>query len=187
MPTVQGGLERVRMGREDGSALVQVGQNQLAVNHALPYPGWDAFLGLINRILSMYLDLVPSSNFQRTGLRYINQIPGLFEGVEIDSLITFDPPIPPKIGRPLANFYQRYELLHDEPRGVLIHQTGMQLTPENETVLVLDLDFGSLPDSVPVVDQVGEWLSAAHDRVEDAFRASVNPTLLNEMRRGTDE
>jgi uncharacterized protein (TIGR04255 family) len=184
IPAVQGGVDRVLMSREDGSALVQVGPNHLVVNHKLPYPGWAGFFMLIERILGMYLHLVPSSA-QRVGLRYINQIPGPFDGsVEIGSLITLDPPIPPEIARPLLNFYQRYELRHDDPEGVLIHQTGMQLTPENEMALMLDLDFGSLPGSAPDVSEAGPWLQAAHDRVEDAFQASVNPKLLERMRRG---
>lgn len=185
VPTVQGGnLDRVLMSREDGTALVQVGLNQLVINHRLPYPGWDRFFALIERILKMYLDLVPSS-FQRIGLRYINQISGPFEGTfDIGSLITLDPPIPPEIERPLANFYQRYELRHEEPEGILVHQTGMQLTSENETVLMLDLDFGSLPDSAPEVSEASPWLHTAHDRVEEAFLASLSPELLNRMRRG---
>ena len=128
VPTIQGGQDRVLMSRENGSALVQVGQNQLIVNHRLPYPGWKDFSGIILRILGTYLDLVPSS-FQRVGLRYINQIPVRMNG-ELGSLITLDPPIPQEIERPLVNFYQRYELSHDEPEGILVHQTGMAGHPE---------------------------------------------------------
>lgn len=184
VPTVQGGLDRVLMSREDGTALVQVGPNQLAINHRLPYPGWEGFSALIERILEVYLDLVPSS-IQRVGLRYINQIPTRLEGqLEIGSLTTLDPHIPAEIDRPLANFYQRYELRHDEPAGILVHQTGMQIFSENEFALVLDLDFGSLPDHAPNVGEAGAWLRTAHDRVEEAFLASVNPELLSKMKKG---
>jgi uncharacterized protein (TIGR04255 family) len=184
VPAVQGGLDRVLMAREDGSVLVQTGPHLLVINHRLPYPGWGAFRTLIGAVLSKYLDLVPSS-FHRVGLRYTNQIPvPLAEGAEIGSLITMDPPIPPEIERPLVNFYQRYELRHEDPVGILIHQTGMQGAPENETVLVLDLDFGSLPDTRPSVDDADNWLHSAHDRIEEAFRASVNPELLDRMQRG---
>ncbi len=184
VPAVQGASERVLMSREDGSALVQVGPHQLVINHLLPYPGWGAFSSLIERILRAYLELV-SAPAQRVGLRYINQIQASFEGtVDLGSLITLDPPIPPDIDRPLQNFYQRYELLHDNPQGVLVHQTGMQTTPENAAVLMLDLDFGSLPGSAPDISAVGPWLHTAHDRVEEAFRASVNPELLDRMTRG---
>lgn len=183
-PAVQGGLDRVVMSREDGSALVQVGPNQLVVNHKLPYPGWDAFFVLIERILKSYLDLVPSP-FQRVGLRYINQIPvPADQTMEIGSLLTLAPPIPPEIDRPLMSFYQRYELHHDEPKGILVHQTGLQQSPESVPILTLDLDFGSFPTSAPGVSEAGPWLQDAHDRVEQAFQASVNPELLDRMRRG---
>jgi uncharacterized protein (TIGR04255 family) len=184
VPAIQGGLDRVLMSREDGSASVQIGQNQLVINHRLPYPGWEGFFAIIRHILKTYLDLVPSS-FERVGLRYINQISAPFEReFEIGSLITLDPPIPKEIERPLANFYQRYELRHDKPEGILVHQTGMQFSPENEPVLMLDLDFGSLPNAAPDVAEAGPWLHGAHDRVEEAFLASVNPKLLDRMRRG---
>jgi uncharacterized protein (TIGR04255 family) len=185
VPAVQGGVDRVMMSREDGSAVVQVGPNQIVVNHKLPYPGWNRFYELIERILGMYLDLAPSTPPQRVGLRYINQIPRPSEeSVDIGALITLDPPIPPKIDCPLNNFYQRYELIHKDPAGLLVHQTGMQMTQDRSGVLVLDLDFGSLPTSLPSIAQVGRWLHAAHDRVEEAFQASVNPDLLERMRRG---
>lgn len=49
---------------------------------------------------------------------------------------------------------------------------------------MLDLDFGSSPGIVPDVAEAAPWLTAAHDRVEEAFRASVNPDLLDRMRKG---
>lgn len=184
VPTVQGGLDRVLMAREDGSVLVQTGPHLLVVNHRLPYPGWEDFRTRIGTVLKTYLELVPSS-FERVGLRYINQIPlPRAEGLEIGSLITLDPPIPSEMERPLANFYQRYELRHDDPVGILIHQTGMQLTQESDTVLMLDLDFGSLPEARPGIEEAEAWLISAHDRIEEAFRASVNPGLLDRMKRG---
>lgn len=184
LPALQGGLDKVLMSREDGSALVQVGPHLLAINHRLPYPTWKGFIELIERMLKEYLDIVPSS-FQRVGLRYINQIPVPQESpLEIGALITLDPPIPTKMARPLANFYQRYELRHDKPEGVLIHQTGMQFASEDEIVLMLDLDFGSLTSSAPGVEEASPWLHAAHDRIEEAFRASVNPELLDRMKGG---
>jgi uncharacterized protein (TIGR04255 family) len=137
------------------------------------------------RVFKRYLVLVPASSFQRVGLRYINQIllPGERD-LDIDSFITLNPPIPPDIDRTLLNFYQRYELLHDDPEGVLIHQTGMQSAEEGRGALVLDLDFGTLPDATPEVSKAGPWLSAAHDRIEEAFVASVNPVLLKKMKKG---
>jgi uncharacterized protein (TIGR04255 family) len=182
--TVQGAPDRVLMHREDGSALVQVGPHQLSVHHKLPYPGWSGFYALIERILGMYLDVVPSIP-ARVGLRYINRIPVPSDGTtKIGSLITLDPPIPTEIDRPLASFYQRYELHHEELEGLLIHQTGLQQTPEGERIVILDLDFGSLPGSAPDVTDAAPWLQAAHDRVEQAFQASVDPELLDRMRRG---
>ena len=185
VPAVQRTSDRVLMHRENRSALVQVGPHQLAVHHKLPYPGWADYYALIERMLGMYLKIVPSTP-ARVGLRYINQIPLSSTEMteEIGSLITLDPPIPAEIDRPLENFYQRYELQYDDPEGILIHQTGLMQSPEGERIVVLDLDFGSLPESAPDVADAASWLQAAHDRVEEAFQTSVNPELLDKMRRG---
>lgn len=172
----------MQMGREDSSAMVQVGQHLLVINHLLPYAGWAEFSELIRKVLNEYLELVKSPSFRRVGLRYINRIPQ--HSREIGDYTTLTPPIPPGMGRSLVNFHQRYELLYENPEGVLIHQTGMQRTQDDDTALLLDLDFGSVTGSVPDMEEVVPWLDSAHIRIEESFRASINPDLLEKMRKG---
>jgi uncharacterized protein (TIGR04255 family) len=180
-------VDRFQMNRDDGSAMVQVGHNLLVFNQMLPYPGWNSLLGAIENVLNEYSKISPEAPFDRIGLRYINRLPIPKEApTDIGTVTTFDPPIPPTIDKPLVNFYQRYELVHDDPKGVLIHQTALQRGAEGGHNFILDLDFGSREVSDVAIRDARNWLTKAHERLEEAFVASINPTLLDKMKKGGD-
>lgn len=181
----QGVVERVQMKRKDGSAMVQVGPHLLIVNHLLPYSDWNEFLTLIIRVLEKYTNLATHAPFERIGLRYINQIPiQNEEQYEIGKHVTLVPPVPKAIERPLASFYQRYELKHDDPEGVLIHQTGIAKNPSGQSNVMLDLDFGASKVSHLDISSIGDWLTKAHRQIEIAFTESVEAELLKKMKEG---
>ena len=119
--------DRLQMKRKDGSALVQVGPHMLAINHLPVYPGWEAFRDLALRIYSSYLEICSDAPIERIGLRYINRIPLLGTEFNLEDYMTLDPPLTGALQRPLAGFYQRYELQHDAPPGLLVHQTGIHV------------------------------------------------------------
>ena len=182
--TIQTGPERVQLKRTNGSAMVQVGQNLLAINHFPPYPSWDEFRALILVVWNEYQGVTSETVLQRIGLRYINQIPLPTEAVPIDQWITLDPPLSGQLDRPLRGFYQRYELEETTPEGVLIHQTGIQ-NLEGQIGLVLDLDFGSTQvRHLKATEAVQAWLEAAHTCVYEAFVASLNPAFYEKLKRG---
>lgn len=187
LATIQTGPERVQLKRADGSAMVQVGPNLLAVNHLRPYPTWDVFRGLILNMLETYRGIVGTIELQRIGLRYINLIPLPKPKAELSDFITLSPPLTGQLDRTLKSFYQRYELQQDNPEGVLIHQTGIQTDDEGQPVIVLDLDFGSEQvQKLTTTESVKQWLEAAHDRVYEAFMASLNAELYEGFKRGTE-
>jgi uncharacterized protein (TIGR04255 family) len=178
------GPERVQLRRPDGSAMVQVGPHLMAVNHLRPYPQWETFRGLIMRVFSTYSDVTHTTSLSRIGLRYINQIELPAEPVEIGDFSTLKPPLLGPLDRPLQGFYQRYEIVQDAPVGVLIHQTGIQKSEERR-VIIVDLDFGSHEvTNIQDATAVEAWLDLAHERVEEAFIASLNPALYERMKRG---
>jgi uncharacterized protein (TIGR04255 family) len=126
-------------------------------------------------MLDRYLELLPEApTFERTGLRYINRIK-LSEGCDLGDFMTLEPPLSGALDRPLVGLHQRNERLYDAPRGVLVLQTGIQKLPAGN-FLMIDLDFGS---AGPPFSAAGEsrdrWLDAAHDRVHEAFVASLSP------------
>lgn len=183
----QGGVERVQMKRKDGSAMVQVGPHLLVVNHLLPYSDWDEFLRLIINVLKKYTDLATHAPFERIGLRYINQIPIKNDELhDVGRYIVLVPPIPKAIERPLNSFYQRYDLVHADPEGVLIHQTGVAKSQAGLLNIMLDLDFGSSKVSHLNKNSIGEWLTKAHRQIEIAFTESVEAEMLKKMKEGIE-
>ncbi|MBI4083108.1 MAG: TIGR04255 family protein [Candidatus Lambdaproteobacteria bacterium] len=175
-----GAPERIQLKTGDESAMVQVGRDLLAVNQLKPYPGWDAFSTMIMNVYSEYVGLLPKYDIRRIGLRYINRLP-VSERFKIGDYLVIDPPLPESLNRPLNSFFQRYELNFDNPRGILIHQTGTQ-TIENSKFAMLDLDFVSTPQQdFGEPEAIAPWIGGAHDRIFDAFVASLNPKLFAKL------
>lgn len=176
--------DRVRLSSEDGITAVNISPHQMFINRLYPYPGWAGLSRLVLGVFEKYLEVASPTLLSQAGLRYINQISLPLEAeIDIGAFITLDPPIPPKLSRPLVDFYQRYELPYDDPRGVLLHQTGLEVdADEPRQYLTLDLDFVSLQNPGLGASDIGRWLDAAHDRIEEAFLASVAPELLDKMK-----
>jgi uncharacterized protein (TIGR04255 family) len=72
--SVGGSLSKMQFLREDGSAMVQVGPDLLAINVLPPYPGWEAFEALIRRQFDVYNKIAHPIGFKRIGLRFVNKI-----------------------------------------------------------------------------------------------------------------
>lgn len=183
-PVIESGPERIQLKRSDGSAMVQAGPRQLIINHLRPYQNWDIFCKLISRIYSAYLNVIKSGQISRLGLRYINQIDLAGFSSDWKKIISIWPSFPNKLKRDVATFFQRYELKHDKPEGLLIHQTGL-IQSDDKSMVVLDLDFISTAVSELVEkDKVTEWLNQAHDRVEESFIDSLEPDAYIWLKEG---
>lgn len=182
--SVGGVVDRVRLSSEDGVTTVNLSPYQMFVNRLYPYPGWNSLARVLNETLRKYLEVASPTILDQVSLRYINQIPLPFEReIDIGEFITLDPSLPPKLDETLNDFYQRYELRYANPDGVLLHQTGLEIdAAEPFQYLVLDLEFVSPVGFGLQPAQVTDWLDAAHDRIEEAFVASVAPGALERMR-----
>lgn len=164
--------------------MVQVGPRQLIINHLRPYQNWDTFCDLTLRIYSTYLSVIQTGRLSRLGLRYVNQIELGGSSSDWKNIISIWPSFPGKLKRDVATFFQRYELKHDKPEGILIHQTGL-IQVDNKSLAVLDLDFISTVVSELVEkDRVAEWLNQAHDRVEESFIDSLMTDAYTWLKEG---
>jgi len=175
--------DRIQLKRTDGTAMVQVGYNLLAINHLEPYPTWTEFLALVMHIFEEYRRIVQTIELERIGLRYINQLAVSENIAEIGNITTLTPPLTGNLARPIHAFYQRYEIEQDNPEGLLIHQTGTQLNQQGDPVFVLDLDFGSAKvQGLKSSQDVINWLNLAHDRIYEAFVGSLKPDLYTKLK-----
>lgn len=178
---IEAGPDRIHLKRSDGSAIVQIGPRLLVINQRRPYPNWETYRELILRIYGAYREIGGSSNLTRIGLRYINEIPK--KKMAFTDVITVWPTLRGALIQDVSTFYQRYELKHDSPKGILIHQTGLQMV-DGKPVIMLDLDFVSVAvGKLKRTVSIGKWLDLAHDRVEEGFIASLVPDFFEKLKK----
>jgi uncharacterized protein (TIGR04255 family) len=181
---IEAGPDRIQLKRPDGSAMIQVGPRQLIINHLRPYPNWNPFRELILRMYETYNSLIEGSSLGRIGLRYINQIE--LTGKDYKEIINVWPTFSHSLKKEVSTLFQRYELKHDNPEGLLIHQTGL-IQVEDKNMLVLDLDFvASSVSSITSRKHVADWLDQAHDRVEESFIDSLTPSAYKRLKEGKE-
>lgn len=174
--------ERVQFSRRDGSAMVQVAPNLLVVNHLRPYEDWERFRELIVRMFTRYSSLMGPWKVQRTGLRYINRLPLPGGPRDLSDVVTVVSQSWSGLqARTLSRFYQKYELEYDDPTGTLVHQTGTVRDGDEESAM-LDLHFISECE-VDDVTVLVPWLDQAHDRIGEAFVASLHPDYHATLKR----
>jgi uncharacterized protein (TIGR04255 family) len=173
-PTVRGGVARMQFVREDKSALLQIGPDQLIVNHLKPYPTWRVFRQLIADALADYLDVVKPIGIARIELRYINRIDIPEATIEIEDYILTVPNVPKEIPQLFATWGLRVEIPIPDSNGVLVIQSG-RINQQYLTAfaLLLDFDFVLADSRAVTMESAMTWIDHAHDEIERAFEACI--------------
>lgn len=171
--SVGGSLSKMQFLRENGSAMVQVGPDLLAINVLPPYPGWEAFEALIRRQFEVYNKIAHSIGFKRIGLRFVNKIVFPTKGIETTDYFHYYPRLPEKLEQMHGPFAMRVLHMYEGERDTLNLQIG-SLKPEGENLAIaLDLDYYlAQPDKLELSKGL-EWVSVAHDRIETLFEACI--------------
>jgi uncharacterized protein (TIGR04255 family) len=177
-------IDRMQFLRDDEKALIQVGQNLLAVNHLKPYPTWQEFLPLIRKGFNAYLEVANPKNIQRIGLRYINRIEIPGRRIELEKYFEFRPFVGAKLPQDFDSFILGIVIAYENRRDNLRLQIEKSAVETSDTIVImLDLDyFLAIPGQV-LPDKVFEWVEIAHNHVEEAFEASIT----NELRQMFEE
>ncbi|RME94363.1 MAG: TIGR04255 family protein [Verrucomicrobia bacterium] len=178
-------VERLRFKKTDGTAMVQCGPRLLVVNHLPPYPGWEAFKTRIMAAFSAYEKVVGECRVVRVELRYINRMPTT-PGESPGAKLVLFPELPTPLAKPVASFFQHYELRYEETSspGTLVHRSGTVADPGGSS-LMLDLaHVVEIHDGLSDRDRLEGWLDTAHDRVHEAFVASIPKELYRALKEG---
>ncbi len=164
--------------RPDEKAVVQVGQNLLAVNQLKPYPGWEEFAPVIARALAAYREVASPSALHRLGLRYINRVEFPGPRTELQQYLRFRPFTGPDLSQDFSSFIIAIEFAHENARDILRVQAASTAPQRPDAVaLLLDLDyFVAQPGQLPF-EQTFDWLEVAHRRLEQAFEACITDRL----------
>lgn len=160
--------------REDKSALVQVGSDLLSVNHLVPYTNWETFKPMILNNLQIYRDIAEPGGLKRIGLRYMNKIDLSKEGVLLRDFFNYYPLLPEKLPQIYHDFNARVIIPYENGRDRLVLGLASIVGDSPDTVAtLLDLDYSTSDPQTLSLDEVGVWLEAAHNRIENAFEAAI--------------
>ncbi len=170
--------ERMQFYRPDQKALVQVGRHLLVINPLQPYPGWEAFLPLIEQGFRAYREVTGVASIARIGLRYINRIELPGRPHHLDDYFAFRPYAPATLMQDVASFIVGLELAFESGHDALRLQLASGV-PEDPgaTSLLLDLDYFTCQSSQVTADVVMAWLDTAHRHVEETFEACLEDRL----------
>ncbi|MGO8674116.1 MAG: TIGR04255 family protein [Capsulimonadaceae bacterium] len=179
-------VNQMRFVRSDGSAVVQVGYNVLAVNHLPPYPNWPSFRSLILEQLAHYQEIAQPQGIMRAEIRFINRLElPLLEGsnnVNLGEYCLAVPGVPNELvtASTRMRFLQRVEIDVPAANGILLMQSGItDPTMPNHVGFLLDLDFVTFQGTQLSAETVTDWIEGAHTEVEKAFLACFTRTAKN--------
>lgn len=178
-PPVQG---RMQFRREDGSALVQVGPDNLTVNHLRPYGGWPRYRDMIAHTLEVYRSVATPQGLTRIALRYINRLEvpadaiGESDDVQIGDYVLAQPTVPNGVESTFLNWAQRVEIPFDAAQTILVLQSGT--LPASESfpfAFLLDLQMTPSPGPAVALNEVPTWLDQAHENIRTVFEQCLGP------------
>lgn len=179
---IKGGIARMQFVRQDGTALVQIGPDNLIVNHLRPYPGWASFEKLILEHLQIYRTTADPSSLARIGLRYINRIDVDAMICELEEYFNAPPKLPEPIPQVFNSFLMTVDAAYESPSSTL-RFTFSRAVPDRENVqsFVLDLDISAADEAAPKINDTDSWLRLAHERLEAAFDAAFTEKTHKEI------
>jgi len=171
-----GVVDAVQFASPNDEAMIQVSPNTISLTHNAPYPGWDNFLPMINRVLGTYRAVASPAGVMRIGLRYINRIAFDAGSVKLSKWLRYYPQLPQEdLG--MGGFIVVTQHWYSE-RDLLVAQLGTANPVEdNRQSCVLDLDYSlAIPKAIAFPD-VDTWLIQAHTTIEDFFESCLLPNL----------
>jgi uncharacterized protein (TIGR04255 family) len=177
--SVGGSLSKMQFLREDGSAMVQLGPDLLAINVLAPYPSWDAFEALIRRQFEVYNRIAHPVGFKRIGLRYINRIVIPSKNIETTDYLCYYPQLPKTLEQAHGPFAMRVMHPYEGERDILNLQIANVQAEDENYAIALDLDYYlTQPDKVELNKAV-EWVTVAHETIETVFEACITDKTRN--------
>lgn len=175
--------DRLQFLSVDDKALVQVGENLLAVNRLKPYLSWQHFLPLIKEGFDAYCSSAKPKELQRIGLRYINRIELSGQRLELGDYFEFYPHVGPSLPQEHGPFLVGIQVPYARGRDLLkIELASVDAEQPEHQAMRLDLDYFLVRAGDVNIGQALGWVIEAHDRIEGAFEACIKDTLRERFR-----
>ncbi len=177
--SIESSIFRIQLPTQDGTRMVSVGANTLAITTLRPYDGWPNFKPRIEQALEAYVETTAPAPITRIGLRYINRIIVPDFNVRPASIFNAMPEGEKILEASLTNFLQRGEYVRQDGVKVIVTQATLQpATPKTAEFLV---DIDTLWDKNPLADR--EQIIATVEKLHDIEGAAFEALITEEARR----
>jgi uncharacterized protein (TIGR04255 family) len=170
--------DRVRYGREDDTAFMEVARDIVAVHHLRPYPTWERFKPLIQKGIDAYVRAAQPGRIQRAGLRYVNRIEFDGDRVELEDYFEFRPYLGSELPHDYGPFMVGAEFPFSDNRDLLrLQLTSTVPEKQGQMPVILDLDYYTARPGALEIGDIPAWLEQAHSHVEEVFEACISERM----------
>lgn len=165
---------KIQFQRSDKSALIQLSENTISINHFQPYPIWHKFKALILENFNIYCEVVKPTSLRRIGLRYINKVEFNIDSFKLPDYFKFYPIEPDDFKYDRDSFTCRSEYPDKNKINRLIIAVGSIFSQaQNSIAILLDLDYIMSKSDTVTLDDTENWLERAHSIIEKTFESCI--------------
>lgn len=171
---VMRGSKRLQFIKEDGSQLVQIEKDLLVVNQLKPYPRFEDWKPVIDKMQNLYVQLTEPQGIRRVGIRYINRIVIPTNKFKVEDYFYLYPEVPQSLEAMHGRFMMRLEIPPKYKGHLLVITFGTAPadSPETSTEMLDLYDIFALPQPLATSD-VDKYIIEAHENIEAAFENSI--------------
>lgn len=160
---------RVQLRMGNNSALVQVGENFLTVNHLVPYTSWETLRERTRTAWKTYVEEAHPRQVKSAAVQYINRIEFDHATITLEKFLDFYPHVGPRLPQKHGNFFVGVEWQFDGGKNTLRAELAPVPPGERKAVtLLLVLHYTGQIESARESD-VFSWLDAGHQRLYETF------------------
>lgn len=168
----------VRLDDAEGKWVVQAKSDGLALSRLPPYESWESLIAAMRNLWPVYVETFKPEAVLRLGVRYINRVPlPETDNVDLDSVLTGGPRIPPTLPQNLTQFVTRVVLPVEANDIVLTIAQALEPSPADGAnpggYVVLDIDAACEQSFGPDAPEMWNKMASLRDAKNMAFFGSL--------------
>jgi uncharacterized protein (TIGR04255 family) len=172
--------------KDDTSALIQVGQGLLVVNHLGPYTSWEEFQLQVREGLQAYLAVTNSDRFRQVVLHYINRIE-FEDNVRLKDYLNFRPFLGEAFSQDVPAFVVGVQLPSDGSDATTnLRLETLDAGDRDAFVVMLDISYTLSHLGEIELLTVFERLKGAQNKIGKVFEACITDKLRHRFEEVKD-
>lgn len=171
---VSRGNTRIQFFNKDGSQLIQVEKDLLVVNQLRPYPKFEEWKPVVDKMLDVYWRLARPKGIKRIGTRYINKIAIPAATFKMEDYFGLYPEVPKSLSDIHGRFMMRLEIPPKNKGHNLVITFGTSVADSPGTSAeLLDIYDIYAPAELLSADSIDRYIEKAHENILMAFENSI--------------